>query len=226
MHRIYTDQGMRARITMGLYDAVVYRFNCPVLWRCPKSRLVEMYNSFVSGRHLDIGVATGRLLRECRFPVAKPQITLMDLNPVALEVASARLERYAPRAHRADVLKEWGLDPRSYDSVGMCNIIHCLPGSIPDKAVVFEHARNVLAPGGVLFGSTILGKGVDHTWRSRAALWDINRRGIMSTRNDSLEDLEAAIGGVFESHEIRVQGAVALFSAYSSTKSTSPSLTD
>jgi SAM-dependent methyltransferase len=196
-----------------LYDAIVYGFNCPVVWRCPKSRIVELYNACVSGRHLDIGVATGRLLDECRFPVAAPEITLMDLNPNALDTASRRLARYGPRTHKANVLEPWGLPAGAYDSVGMSGLIHCLPGAMPEKTVVFEHAKTVLAPGGVFFGTTILGQGVKHSRLSRAVLWASNRRGLVSTANDSLEALDAGLARVFDSHEIQVRGVLALFSA-------------
>jgi SAM-dependent methyltransferase len=172
-----------------------------------------MYNAFVSGRHLDIGVATGCLLDECRFPVAAPEITLMDLNPNSLGRAARRLARYAPRTHQANVLEAWGLPSEAYDSVAMNNLIHCLPGAMPEKAVVFEHARTALAPGGVLFGATILGRGVEHTWRSSAALWDTNRRGEITCLDDSLEDLDAGLARVFDSHEIRIRGVIALFNA-------------
>jgi hypothetical protein len=41
----------------------------------------------------------------------------------------------------------------------------------------------------------------------------MNRRGIFSNLEDSLEDLDAGLGRAFDSHEIEVQGAIALFTA-------------
>jgi ubiquinone/menaquinone biosynthesis C-methylase UbiE len=86
---------------LGMYDAVVLGYNSRVFWRCPMAWLVALYDKDVSGRHLDIGVGTGRLLDDCSFPVKAPSITLMDLNRDPLEVAAARLERYAPELHQA-----------------------------------------------------------------------------------------------------------------------------
>ncbi len=212
----YAGQAIYTRSFLAVYDAVVYGFNSPVLWRCPKARFVELYDAHVSARHLDIGVGTGRLLDECRFPVPTPEITLMDLNRNSLQAASRRLVRYAPRTHQANVLEPWGLAPGSFDSVGMSHLLHCLPGAIPEKAIVFEHARTALAPGGVLFGATILGRGVKHTRLAGLALRANNRQGVLSNLNDSLEDLDAGLARSFASHEIRVQGAVALFTARTS----------
>jgi SAM-dependent methyltransferase len=204
---VYTPHSLK------VYDARVYRFTGPILWRCPKDRLLELYDADVSARHLDIGVATGCLLDECRFPVATPRITLMDLNESSLEVAAKRLARYQPTSHQANVLEPWGLQHGSYDSVGMVNVLHCVSGAMPVKTVAFEHARSALAPGGVLFGATVLGRGVEHTRLSRMALEGMNRRGVFCNLEDSLEDLDAGLGRVFDSHKIHVEGTVALFTA-------------
>ncbi len=198
---------------LRVYDAMVYRFNAPVLWRCPKSRFVGLYDEHVCARHLDIGVATGCLLDQCRFPVAEPEITLMDLNKNSLAAAAWRLRRYSPSTHQANVLEPWGLPARSRDSIGMSNLLHCLPGSMREKAVAFAHARSTLAPGGVLFGTTVLGEGVEHTRLAKRALEFGNRRGVFCNLNDSLEQLEESLQEAFDSHEVQVQGAVALFSA-------------
>lgn len=206
-HDAYTPRLLK------VYDTVVYRFNGPILWRCSKEKFLEPYNANVSSRHLDIGVATGCLLDECSFPVDAPEITLMDLNQNSLDVAARRLARYAPRTHLADVLEPWGFEPASFDSIAMANVLHCVPGAMPAKTVAFEHAREALAPGGVLFGATVLGNGVKHTLLSKRALAGMNRRGVFSNIDDSLEDLDAGLARAFDSHEIQVQGAVALFTA-------------
>jgi SAM-dependent methyltransferase len=209
----FAGQAMYTPAMLRAYDAFVYGFNFPFVWRCPRSRLLALYAENVSARHLDIGVATGLLLDQCRFPVPNPDITLMDLNSSSLAAASRRLRRYAPHIHRANVLEPWGLPPGSADSVGLFNLLHCLPGSIPDKAVAFEHARAVLAPGGALFGVTILGSGVRHNWLARRELALANRRGVMSNLDDRLDDLRAALDRTFGTAEVTVTGSMALFRA-------------
>ncbi len=206
-HTVYTPRMLR------VYDTVAFRLNGRILWRCSKDRFLELYNANVSSRHLDIGVATGYLLDECSFPPAESQITLMDINQNSLEVAARRLARYEPDVHQANVLEPWGLEAESFDSMGMVNLLHCLPGRMPAKTVAFDYARTALVPGGVLFGATVLGEGVEHTRLSRRALMGMNRRGIFSNLDDSLEDLDAGLARVFDSHEIQVEGAIALFTA-------------
>ena len=85
-----TGAAWYSRRNLRLYELVL-RFNHRVFWRCPRSRLVELYDDNVSARHLDIGVADGSLLDHCRFPVAAPELTLLDLNPYALAVAPSGL---------------------------------------------------------------------------------------------------------------------------------------
>lgn len=210
----YAGQAVYTRSLLRVYDILVYRFNGPVVWRCRKRDLLDLYDKHVSARHLDIGVGTGYLLDRCRFPVEQPRITLMDLNPNSLSVAARRLRRYGPRTHRANVLDPWQLPAESFDSVAMSNVLHCAPGTLEDKAVALDHARTVLAPGGCLFGSTVLGEGVEHTRLSRMAMKRLNRRGMFSNADDRLEDLDAGLGDAFAAHEIEVRGAIALFAAW------------
>jgi SAM-dependent methyltransferase len=198
-----------------MYDPMVFRVNLPLGWRCSKARLLALYDEHVSARHLDVGVATGCLLDECHFPVSAPQITLMDVYTNPLDFASKRLARYAPIVHQADALEPWGLPAGAYDSIGLVNLLQCMPGALPEKAVAFEHARTALAPGGVVFGATILAHGVKHTRLSRRMLKTGNRRGAYCNLEDSLEDLEAGLARTFASHDIQIEGAVALFTARS-----------
>jgi ubiquinone/menaquinone biosynthesis C-methylase UbiE len=198
---------------LSVYDAVVYGFNSPVLWRCRKSRLVEHYDANVSARHLDIGVGTGALLAAARFPVAAPEITLMDLNPNSLAAASHRLARYAPRTHRANMLEDWHLEPGTYESVALTHILHCLPGSMAEKGVAFRHAKRALAPGGTLFGATILAKDVPLNPLARALIALSNHRGILHNWDDGPAELDAALAESFPERRVLIRGAVALFSA-------------
>jgi SAM-dependent methyltransferase len=211
----YRGQAIYGRAFLPAYDALVYGFNSPYLWRCPLPRLVAHYDSHLSGRHLDVGVASGKVLDEATFPTAAPELTLMDLNPNSLRTAAARLARYRPRAHQANVLEDWGLPAESFDSIALTHILHCLPGTMPDKRPAFEEARRALAPGGTLFGATILGPAADHNRLGRTPIELNNRLGVMSNRDDTAEALDADLDRHFDSHELEVVGTVALFSAQS-----------
>jgi len=137
----------------------------------------------------------------------------MDLNPNSLAAASHRLARYSPRTHRANVLGDWRLEPGTYESVAVTHILHCLPGTMAEKGVAFEHARRVLAPGGTLFGATILAKDVHLSPLARAVTALSNRRGILHNWDDGPAELDAALAGVFPDRTVRVHGTVALFTA-------------
>jgi SAM-dependent methyltransferase len=209
----YRGQAIYGRAFLPAYDALVYGLNSPYLWHCPLERLVAHYDAHLSGRHLDVGVASGKVLDEAHFPTAAPELTLMDLNPNSLRAASTRLTRYRPQAHQANVLEDWGLPAESYDSVALTHILHCLPGTIPDKRPAFEGARKALAPGGTFFGATILGPSADHNPLGRATIELNNRLGVMSNQEDSADALDAELRRHFDSHELDVVGTVALFSA-------------
>jgi SAM-dependent methyltransferase len=200
-------------LVLRFYDLRVLGYNLPVLWRCPKKRLRRLYDENVGRRHLDIGVASGYLIDKCHFPSDSPELTLMDLNANSLGFAARRLRRYSPRTRHADVLEPWGLPSEAFDSVAMSNLLHCAPGTLRDKAVAFGYAREALAPGGKLFGATVLGIEADHTKHSLRVLKDINRRGSFCNLDDRQEDLEAGLAAEFTEYEVEVQGVMALFTA-------------
>lgn len=205
--RIYTAGFLR------VYDAVVLRFNGRLAWRCSPRRLLRLYDENISTRHLDIGVGTGYLLDNCRYPTSSPEITLMDLNPCPLRVAARRLRRYGPKTHRANAIEPFGLTAGGFQSVGLNWLLHCLPGDMAAKSIVFDHCKEVLAPDGVVFGSTILNGGVRHTWWSRRMMERLNCNGTFDNHDDHLEDLWAQLEQRFGDVRVGAVGAVGIFSA-------------
>jgi hypothetical protein len=196
-HPAYAGQAMYSRPALALYDALVYGFNFPVLWRCPKARLVELYDAHVGARHLDIGVATGRLLDECRFPVATPEITLMDLNPNSLAAASRRL----------------GTSGRFVRLGGDVQPAALPSGHNPRQGGRFRACRRRSGAGWHPIRR-------DDSLRGGEPYLALPARGrrrqpsrVMCNLDDHLGDLDSALGGAFVSHEGQIVGAMALFRA-------------
>ncbi|BCK72924.1 methyltransferase [Streptomyces libani subsp. rufus] len=199
---------------LRLYDAVVVKASNRFLWRCPKSRLLGHYNSYVSSSHLEVGPGSGYYLDHCRFPTSQPDITLLDLNPDPLTYVAHRLRRYAPSTVQADVLEPLpDFDGRRFASVAFNYVLHCVPLPPEGKQLVFKHLRQVLAPGGVLFGSTVLSRGVNHTPLSRGFNRLYQRQGSFHNESDTVPMLHNALEQHFARHWIEVRGSVALFAA-------------
>jgi hypothetical protein len=174
--------------------------------------MLERYEGHVGSRHLDVGVGTGWFLDKCMWPVARPQITLLDLNENSLSAASNRIRRYAPATVQANVLDPVDLGDARFDSVGANFLFHCLPGRLEEKAaVVVSNLRPYLESGGVLFGSTILGRGVSHNLLGRRLMRLYNRKRIFSNLEDDRDGLERGLASELTQVEIEVVGAVALF---------------
>jgi Methyltransferase domain len=204
--RVYTPLVLRG------YDFFVLGFSNRFVWRCRSSTMLERYESHVGARHLDVGVGTGWFLDHCTWPVGKPEITLLDLNENSLSAASDRIRRHAPETVQANVLDPVGLGDARFDSIGANFLFHCLPGALEWKAAtVASNLRPYLAPGGVLFGSTILGRGVAHNWLGRRLMRLYNRKGIFSNTEDDQRGLERGLASQLTGIEIEVVGAVALF---------------
>lgn len=204
-HRTYTPLFLR------VYDPLVLGFYSNRVWGCPRDRLVEHYDRHIGRRHLDVGPGTGYFLDRARLP-ADPAVTLLDPNPSVLAHAARRLARLAPAVVRADVREPLPLTG-PFDSAALNYVLHCLPGPPARKAAAVVNVAAVLAPGGVLFGATILGEPHRHGRLGRAALWDLNRRGAFANRTDTEDRLRAALTDHFAEATVDVVGSVAVFSA-------------
>lgn len=200
------------RATLLAYDFWVLGLSNRYAWACPTETLLQHFSRHASARHLDVGVGTGYLLRHGRFPVARPEVVLADLNPASLAAAARRIRDLQPHTHQVDVLQPFTLPEAPFASVSMNYLLHCLPGTLGDKAPAVRHAAAQLRPGGTLFGATILGEGVRHNRFGSALMAAYNARGIFSNRADSVAGLRAILAPELRTVEVRVVGRVALFS--------------
>ena len=192
------------------------------VWRCPTSSvLLPFFNKNITeGAHLDVAVGTGYYTAQSVGRLSKcKNVTLLDLSERALDVAEARL-RAAGYEGTIDKLHQSATDPLpapmhgKFDSISLFYMLHCIPGSFPPKASeVLATLAPGLAPGGVLYGATILGRHPNHTWLSRALLWLHNWKGWFGNENDEAVYLERALKGYFQEVDVQVVGVVALFEA-------------
>jgi hypothetical protein len=100
-----------------------------------------------------------------------------------------------------------------FDSAGFCYLLHCLPGTIAEKAVVFDHLRPVLARGSRVFGAMIVQGDAPRSWAAQRLMNLYNKRRIFLNAGDTRQDLETALAARFRDVKIAIVGAVALFEA-------------
>jgi SAM-dependent methyltransferase len=213
MDDTHAGQAIYTPAVLAIYDLFVLGISNHFIWRCPTHRLLAHYNQHISAAHLDVGVGTGYFLDRCRFPVDPPRLALFDLSPHSLARTARRVRRYKPAVYRGDVLKPPPIEPDSFASIGLNYLLHCLPGTIRTKGIVFDHLKPLLQPGGVIFGSTILNGGVQHSRVSNWLMEAYNRRGTFSNREDDLEGLRDVLAARWTHHEVETCGRVALFAA-------------
>ncbi|KAI0656143.1 S-adenosyl-L-methionine dependent methyltransferase [Cubamyces menziesii] len=208
------------RLALRFYDFVVLTVSNLFAWRCPTgSKLLPFYQAHIGeNAHLEIGVGTGYYPAASAARLAKVKlVTLLDLNPNTLAFAQRRLTR---AGYKGDIeaVERSIFDPlpeemrARYDSVALFYLFHCLPGAFPKKATdVFRNVVPALAPGGVVYGATILGKDVAHNWFGTRLMKLYNGKGIFGNTEDSEERLRQAMEETFEEYEVQVVGVVALF---------------
>jgi len=186
---------------------------CRFIWKCPSRIILDNYNKNISENHLDAGVGTGYNHDHCQFSSKTPRLVLMDLNQNCLEVTTKRLTRYSPGIYCGDVFEPFDTGSERFDSVALNGLLHCLPGTMKDKAVVFDHAKYVLKPGGAVFGCTILNKGVEKGVAANLMIFMTNRRKVFSNREDCLDGLKEELLKRFKNVSVNIIGCMALFSA-------------
>ena len=200
------------KLALAVYDLWVLKISNSLIWQCPSSNLLELYNTNISTNHLDIGVGTGYFLDRCKFPVDNPRLALMDLNQNCLKKASCRMARYKPETYIRNILNPVQFNGQLFNSIGLNYLLHCLPGRMEEKTLVFENIKPLLHPGGVIFGSTLLSSGLKQNSFAKKLTRIYNSKGIFSNQNDSLAGLEKILKAHFTEIRLKVIGCAALFS--------------
>lgn len=202
-----------SRPVLALYDLLVVRLSNDLAWRCHRERLLDLYRLDAGRRHLDVGPGTGWYLAHAGLP-PEGEVTLLDLNPNSLARAESRIADRRPRTVTANVLDPLPAGTGPFDSIAANYVFHCVPGTWSEKGVAFGHLAAALVPGGVLFGGTILGKGVTHNAIGRRLMTTYNARGIFHNADDDAAGLEAQLRRYFTEVAVDVVGVVARFRAF------------
>jgi hypothetical protein len=205
-HAVYTPSAL------ALYDLVVHGFSNRFAWRCPTSRLIGLYEANLSANHLEAGAGTG-LFIDRADRATFDRLVLLDINAHCLARAGRRLARFRPTVRQANLLAPIEPELEPFDSVGLTYVLHCLPGSMREKLVAVDHLKPLMAEGAVLFGATILGRGVTANGAARALRDLYNAKGVFNNRDDDIETLIEGLRQRFASVEFERQGCVVLFRA-------------
>lgn len=208
----HAGQAVYTPMTLKFYDLAVLRISNQFLWRCPTRDLLAMYERNISAKHLDVGVGTGYFLNNAEWPVPEPNITLLDLNASSLAAASARIARFTPKTITANILEPLNFSEK-FSSVGLCYLLHCLPGTMIEKARAFDHIKQAMEPGGKVFGATILQSGPGLSKPARTLMDFYNHKGIFSNTLDTLDVLKDELEKRFVNVTVTPKGAVAIFEA-------------
>jgi ubiquinone/menaquinone biosynthesis C-methylase UbiE len=205
-------QAAFTKSALAFYDSFVLRMTCRWVWRCPNERVLAWYGKHLSANHLEVGVGTGYFLDHAAFPAERPRIALLDLNPNCLERTVERIARYSPETYQANLLEPIRIAMRPFDSVALNYVLHCLPGAFPEKGMVFAHLKEVLNPGAVVFGSTVLNGGVPRNFLAKVFIRFFNARKTLSNERDEYEHFITALHRHLRDVQVEIVGSVALFS--------------
>ena len=207
----YRGQADYSPLLLRLYDPIVIGVVSRIVWRFPVNRLTDEYRTRIRDRHLDVGPGTGYLIDHSGIADGS-KVTILDPNPNVLRHVAMRLHRLDVTAIEADVLKPLPVEG-PFQSAALSLVLHCLPGPLTRKATAIVNIAMVLAPDGVLFGASVLGRSGRHTWLARRVLAAFNRRGAFDNLDDSEVGLREILAASFETVELETFGSIAVFSA-------------
>ncbi|MBC8013061.1 MAG: methyltransferase type 12 [Methyloceanibacter sp.] len=197
---------------LSFYDVLVHGLSNRLAWRCPTRRLLELYRANLSDNHLEAGVGTGFFLD--RTGVSRlGRLVLIDINRHCLERAGRRLARFKPALYRVNLLAPIKLHVAPFTSVGLTYVLHCLPGRMSEKLKAVDHLRPLMGKGAVLFGATILGRGIAPNGAARSLLNLYNAKGVFNNLEDDMASLSDGLRQLFDQVEIETEGCAALFRA-------------
>jgi ubiquinone/menaquinone biosynthesis C-methylase UbiE len=179
----FAGQAVYSKKVLSFYDLWVLGFSNHVLWKCPTRLISEMFSDLATENHLDVGVGTGYYLKK-NFGSNNQRIGLIDLNKNSLESTSRAIQQFKPEVYHRNILEPLKLNCQAFDSVSINYLLHCLPGSMSEKTIIFKHLNDYMNPGAILFGSTILGKGTPKNYFAKKLMAFYNQKGIFCNVSD------------------------------------------
>jgi SAM-dependent methyltransferase len=207
----YRGQADYSRLLLRLYDPLVLGPIARYVWRCPVDRLTERYQRHIRDHHLDVGPGTGYFLARSGIP-PDAKVTILDPNTNVLGHTAGRLGHLDVTAIEADVCKPLPV-AGPFDSASLNRVIHCLPGPFERKVAAVANVAAVMAPDGVLFGSSVIGETGSHNPVARTMLRAYNRRGAFDNLDDSEEAIGQMLASSFVDVEVDTIGSIAVFTA-------------
>lgn len=199
-------------VSLGFYDPVSYAVN-KYIWRCSNQKILTHYRGNIGNNHLEFSPGTGKLLDDLNIPTANLRLSLVDSNRACLRKSKIRLARYSPNVFQCSILEPLDMIGERFDSICVNHILHCIPRDFHTKGIVFYHLKRLLKSDGVLFGSTVISKGVNQTMLSYPLNRLLNLIGFYNNTDDRVIELDRALKTYFREVSIQVQGSAVLFTA-------------
>ena len=228
-----TSDAVYSPQVLDLYDAYVWRFNSPFLWRISESECQSIYERNISDTiHCEVAVGTGLFLKKLSSPRKPRELALVDLNENSLFTCGERVDRQARKESLVLKLSKTVADITTVDSipevmkgryrsVAANFLLHCLHGeSLLEKKAAVEGCAALMSSDddACFFGSTILGGDLrkDSSNAGEAALQTLklyNEWGIFGNNGDNFQDLKTILEESFEHVEVWRSGYCGIWTA-------------
>ena len=199
------------KLTLAIYDLILYGFISKYAWGASLQKLDTHYLQNARSNHLEVGVGTGYLLNRIHFSNPQPRLALMDMRVACLEKTKKKVARFSPEIYIQNLLEPLTQPISPFDSISINYVLHCIPGDINQKCQALLTLKPLLHSGGVLFGTTVLSKGVTKNKLATSFMWLLNAIGVFNNRHDNAAQLETFLRTHFDVLKFEVVGVTAFF---------------
>jgi len=201
-----------SKVIFSMYDKLVLKYAMPIIWKCKVADIENFYNNHITINHLDIAAGTGFFLNNCKSLPDNTRLTVMDINPVCLDILEKQLQRFNTKVYKQDIMKPIE-GSEKYSSIGLSLLLHCLPGDMKSKEIVFRNIKKVLKSDGTVFGTTFIYKNQKVNLLTRFWAFQYNFMGLLNNHSDTLLDLKTILDKNFQEYNIETIGHCVFFTA-------------
>ena len=205
-------------VLLSFYDFLIMKVLTPYVWRCPADNYTQLYQDCMSRNHADVGVGSGYVLDRCAYQPGSVRIGLFDLQKNCLDYTARRIARFTPETYQCDALKPIQVGTRRFDSIALGGILHCIPGDMVQKGIVFDSIKPLMHAHTTVFGYTILNQGIQKTALSKSVYFILQKLKVINGLHDSASQLKHELKQRFNDVDVNVIGCVAVFVARHQSK--------
>ncbi|CAA0079727.1 Uncharacterised protein [BD1-7 clade bacterium] len=196
----------------SLPDRWQYQWVYPYIWQCSAQILVRWIHKNLGHTHLQVGCSSSWLLALATAGKAR-SMTLADPNLNRLKKCQQQLsQHHRISSFQYDFTEKMAFGGQQFSSIGIGNLLNQLPGSLDERAHIFDDLQPHLSDGGKVVGWLLAMTPSTHSAMATLSMAKFRHLNILHTK-DPETVLQQALNQRFNRVAVKRIGHVVLFAA-------------